>query len=101
MSISEDYERYRKRLGRKKYNALEEYICKFGNHEEWRKGQKRLRGIEDWDEYNKEYSKLHKSCKPIFLEDVILDTKELEKFEKWYKENIEKENLKNETEEIL
>lgn len=102
MSISEDYEKYRIEIGIKKYKALEEYIMKFGKIEEWRKGIKKLRDIKDLNEYDREYLNLVKKCRPIFIEDVVLNVEENTKFEKWYKEKIacEEKNIANSEEEL-
>ena len=34
--------------------------------------------------------KLHKKCKPIFIEDVAMNKEEWEKFEKWYADKLRK-----------
>ena len=101
MSISEDYERLRKKLGNKKYKALDRYIQEFGKSEEWHQGIIDIRPIEDIKEWEKKYFELHQKCKPIFIEDVVLNQEEWKKFEKWYHEQTkeEKQNKKDRNKE--
>ena len=87
MSITQEYEMFRKQIGIKKYKALEEYINTFGKHDEWEQGIKELRNIEDVNEWESEYVKLHERCKPILIEDVSMNETEWKKFEEWYKNN--------------
>lgn len=86
MSITEDYEEYRKQIGSKKYEAIDEYIQLFGKPKEWEKGIKEIRKIEDTQEWERQNTELHKRCKPVFIEDVVLNPEEWEKFEYWYEE---------------
>lgn len=88
MSITEDYEEIRNRIGTRKYKGIEDYIDKFGNKSRWKKESKKLREIEDVNEWEKQYIKLCKECKPLFIEDVFLDEEEWKKFEDWYEERI-------------
>ena len=66
MSLTQDYEILKKKLGAKKYKALEEYINTFGKIEEWERGIKEIRNIENINEWEKANTELHKKCKPIF-----------------------------------
>lgn len=84
MSIMQDYEELRNIIGHKKYKAMEEYIEKFGNINKYDEGVKKLREIQDINKWEDEMQKLHKECKPIFIEDVAMNREEWEKFEKWY-----------------
>lgn len=88
MSITEDYEEIRNRIGTRKYKGIEDYIDKFGNKSRWKKESKKLREIEDVNEWEKQYIKLCKECKPLFIEDVFLNEEEWKKFEVWYEERI-------------
>ena len=36
---------------------------------------------------------LHQKCKPIFIDDIVMNDEEWNKFEKWYEEN--KDRLKH------
>lgn len=94
MSITQDYERFRRKIGNKKYDALEHYIDTHGKIEEWEQGIKDIRKIEDIKKCEEEYSKLHQRCKPIFIEDVSMNESEWNKFEKWYQKNYEKKKNK-------
>lgn len=84
MSITQDYEEIKKRIGVKKYSALDRYIQKFGKNAEWNKGIKEIRPIEDIKQWEEKYFELHEKCKPIFIEDVVMNKEEWNKFENWY-----------------
>ena len=47
-----------------------------------------MRNIDDVNEWEKQYIKLCKECKPLFIEDVFLDEDEWAKFEAWYENRI-------------
>lgn len=90
MSIMQDYEELRNIIGHKKYDAIEEYVETFGNIKEYDEGVKKLRDIKDINKWEDEMQKLHKKCKPIFIEDVAMNKEEWEKFEKWYEDKLQK-----------
>ena len=90
MSIMQDYEELRNIIGHKKYDAIEEYVETFGNIKEYDEGVKKLREIKDINKWEDEMQKLHKKCKPIFIEDVAMNKEEWEKFEKWYADKLQK-----------
>lgn len=90
MSIMQDYEKLRNIIGHKKYDAIEEYVETFGNIKEYDEGVKKLRDIKDINKWEDEMQKLHKKCKPIFIEDVAMNKEEWEKFEKWYADKLQK-----------
>jgi len=90
MSIMQDYEELRNIIGHKKYDAIEQYVETFGNIKEYDEGVKKLRGIKDINKWEDEMQKLHKKCKPIFIEDVAMNKEEWEKFEKWYADKLQK-----------
>lgn len=90
MSIMQDYEELRNIIGHKKYDAIEEYVETFGNIKEYDEGVKKLRDIKDINKWEDEMQKLHKKCKPIFIEDVAMNKEEWKKFEKWYAEKLQK-----------
>lgn len=87
MSITQDYEKLRTILGNRKYEALDEYIKTYGKVSEWHKGIKDIRHIENVKEWEDKMLELHKKCKPIFIEDVVMNEAEWDKFEKWYESN--------------
>ena len=74
----------------KNKKAIEQYIETFGNIKEYDEGVKKLRGIKDINKWEDEMQKLHKKCKPIFIEDVAMNKEEWEKFEKWYADKLQK-----------
>ena len=86
----QDYEELRNIIGHKKYDAIEEYVETFGNIKEYDEGVKKLRDIKDINKWEDEMQKLHKKCKPIFIEDVAMNKEEWEKFEKWYADKLQK-----------
>ncbi|MBE5820149.1 MAG: hypothetical protein E7310_04995 [Clostridiales bacterium] len=88
MSITEDYDEIRKRIGARKYKGIEDYIDTFGKKDKWKKETVKLRNIEDVNEWEKKYIQLCKECKPLFIEDVFLNEDEWKKFEDWYEERI-------------
>lgn len=90
MSIMQDYEELRNIIGHKKYDAIEEYVETFGSIKEYDEGVKKLRDIKDINKWEDEMQKLHKKCKPIFIEDVAMNKEEWEKFEKWYADKLQK-----------
>ena len=90
MSIMQDYEELRNIIGHKKYDAIEQYVETFGNIKEYDEGVKKLRDIKDINKWEDEMQKLHKKCKPIFIEDVAMNKEEWEKFEKWYADKLQK-----------
>ena len=94
MSMTQDYEIFRREIGDKKYNALEHYIDTHGKIAEWEQGIKDIRKIEDIKKWEDEYTKLYRRCKPIFIEDVAMNEDEWNKFEKWYQKNYEKKKNK-------
>ena len=99
MSISQDYEKLRIQLGNKKYEALDEYIKVYGKVHEWHQGIKEIRNIENVKEWEEKMFELHNKCKPIFIEDVVMNETEWEKFNKWYSENKVKQKNKNRNKE--
>ena len=58
MSMTEDYEEIRNRIGARKYKGIEDYIEEFGNKGRWKKETIKLREIEDVNEWEKQYIKL-------------------------------------------
>ena len=73
MSITQDYEKLRMILGNRKYEALDEYIKTYGKVSEWHQGIKEIRHIENIKEWEDKMLELHKKCKPIFIEDVVVN----------------------------
>ena len=90
MSIMKDYEKLKKEIGIEKYRAIDKYIQKFGKVEIWKKKSREIRNIENVNEWEKQYSLLHQKCKPIFVEDVVMDKDEWSKFERWYEQYRQK-----------
>ena len=99
MSITQDYEKLRMKLGNKKYEALDEYIKIHGKVSASHPGIKEIRNIENVKEWEEKMFELHNKCKPIFIEDVVMNETEWEKFNKWYSENKVKQKNKNRNKE--
>ena len=98
MSITQEYERFRKQIGNKKYDALEHYIDTHGKIEEWEQGVKDIRKIEDIKLWEEEYHKLHQRCKPIFIEDVSMNEEEFCDLNDLSLQNYEKKKTHKERE---
>lgn len=87
MSIMQDFEKARKTIGAKKYDAIEEYIeevCPKSSYEKYNKELNILITdvpIEEWLRKKKE---LEKKYGIIFLSDVLYKPEEWKKFDTWY-----------------
>lgn len=101
MSIMQDFEEARKIIGPEKYDAIEKYldeVCPKSNYDKY---NKELNSMLDYstDEWLKQKKELEEKYGIIFLSDVLYKPEEWEKFEKWYENNINKEQ-ESEKEEI-
>lgn len=67
MSITEDYEEIKRRIGSRKYKGIEDYIDEFGKKDKWYKETKKLREIEDTNEWERKYLELCKECNHCLL----------------------------------
>ena len=98
MSILQDYENLRQEIGDEKFDAIDKYIQEYGKVTEWKEKGREIKKIEDVTEWEKQYSALHKKCKPIFIEDVVMNEKEWNRFERWYEKHQEKIKAKHKKE---
>lgn len=96
MSILQEYEEVRKEIGNKKFHAISDYIDKFGKTEEFNKGVMKIKNIQGDLKWLDEYNKLREKYKPLFIDDVIYNKEEWDKFDKWYKETRKKERQNKE-----
>ena len=95
MSITQDYEKLRMQLGNKKYEALDEYIRTFGKVHEWHQGIKDIRSIENIKEWEDKMFDLHRKCKPIFIEDVVMNEKNGKNLKNGMKKTKLRQNKEN------
>lgn len=101
MSIMQDFEESRKMIGPEKYDAIEQYLDEVCPRSNYDKYNKELNTMLDYstDEWLKKKAELEEKYGIIFLSDVLYKPEEWEKFEKWYENNINKEQ-ESEEEEI-
>ena len=101
MSIMQDFEEARKMIGPEKYYAIEQYLDEVCPRSNYDKYNKELNTMLDYstDEWLKKKAELEEKFGIIFLSDVLYKPEEWEKFEKWYENNINKEQ-ESEEEEI-
>lgn len=92
MSLLQDYEEAREKIGHKKYDAINVYwneICPLENRALYHKELKKIHNLEI-DEWEKEKKKLEKKYGIVFLDDILYNEQGWNKFEKWYKEYVKK-----------
>lgn len=92
MSLLQDYEEAREKIGHKKYDAINVYwneICPPENRALYHKELKKIHNLEI-DEWEKEKKKLEKKYGIVFLDDILYNEQGWNKFEKWYKEYVKK-----------
>lgn len=87
MSLLQDYERARKEIGAKKYNAIDLYIEEICSTERRNQYKKELKKIDhlDINEWEKEKKKLEQKYGIVYLDDILYNEEGWKKFEKWYK----------------
>jgi len=86
MSILQEYEQIKKKIGHKKYNAIDKYLnimCPQSNIDKYNEECKKLIFTE-WLEKEKE---LKQKYNIIYLSDILYNPIEWAKFEKWYELN--------------
>lgn len=106
MSLLQDYERAREKIGHKKYDAIEIYLNEVCPQDNWEAYKKELKEIDhlEINEWEKQKKKLQQKYGIIFLDDVLYSEEGWNKFEEWYKNNISKEvkvNKQKTNEKIL
>lgn len=95
MSIMQDYEEARKKIGEKKYDAIDKYlneVCPQSNYDKYNKELNSLIDIPP-DEWLRKKKELEEKYGIVFLSDILYKPEEWDKFEAWYEENVkEKED---------
>lgn len=91
MSILQEYEEIREKIGHKKYDAISEYleeICPEETRTKYQNEILELNGLNalEWLEKRKE---IEKKYNIVLLSDVLYDRKEWEKFDKWYQQKLQ------------
>lgn len=96
MSLLQDYEEAREKIGHKKYDAIDVYLKEICPEENWKLYKKALREIDhlEINEWEKEKKKLEQKYGIVFLDEILYNEQGWEKFEKWYKKY--EENIKSE-----
>ena len=95
MSILQEYEEIKNKIGNRKFNMIKEYINEKCPPKEMKKYEKELTKINETNFYDwlDKKKKLMKKYGVIFLSDVIYKKQEWENFEKWYKEQNKDKNV--------
>lgn len=96
MSIMQEYEEIKKKIGKRKFNMIEDYLDEICPKEKIIIYEKELSKIngEDFCYWLDKKKKLMKKYGVIFLNDVIYQKQEWEKFEKWYQEKDNNKEIK-------
>ena len=88
MSILQDYEMARRKIGNKKYDAIEIYlkeICPESNWKQYKTELKKINHLEI-NEWEKEKKKLEEKFGIVWLDDILYKEEGWNKFGKWYKQ---------------
>ena len=102
MSLLQDYEEARKKIGSKKYDAINVYIeeiCPTQKRNEYKQELKKINYLEI-NEWEKEKKKLEQKYGIISLDDILYNEEGWKKFEKWY-ENYQKKCKSNITHKVI
>lgn len=95
MSIFQEFEKIRDRIGHEKYDAIENYlssICDQNNIDIYFKEMNNIWSLPS-DKWNSEVNKLKKKYNVILLDDVLYNEEEWVKYETWYNENYLHRNI--------
>ena len=96
MSLLQDYEEAKRKIGTKKYNAIDVYIeeiCPKSKRDEYEKELKKINNLEI-NEWEKEKKKLEQKYGIVYLDDILYKEEGWNKFEKWYESYSKKKNQK-------
>ncbi len=99
MSLLQDYEMARRKIGTKKYDAINVYleeICPTKIRNKYKQELKKINdlGINEWE---REKKKLEQKYRIVYLDDVLYNEEGWKKFEQWYEKYSK---MKNEKEQI-
>ena len=96
MSLLKDYEMAKRKIGEKKYNAIDVYLQEICPKENWNQYKQELKKIDNLEinEWEIEKKKLQQKYGIVFLDDILYNEDGWGKFEKWYEKY--EQNMKNE-----
>lgn len=96
MSLLQDYEMAKRKIGEKKYNAIDVYLQEICPKENWNQYKQELKKIDNLEinEWEIEKKKLQQKYGIVFLDDILYNEDGWGKFEKWYEKY--EQNMKNE-----
>lgn len=97
MSIMKEFEEARKTIGQEKYDAIEDYldeVCPKENYDKYNEELRKLPNLPN-EEWLRKKEELEEKYGIIFLDDILYNSKEWDKFEAWYEKNkgLEERNL--------
>lgn len=108
MSLLQDYEMARRKIGAKKYDAIDVYLEEICPTERRNKYKQELKKIDDLEinEWEKEKKKLEQKYGIVYLDDILYNEEGWKKFEQWYEAynkiaNKENTSLKDKINEFL
>lgn len=86
MSLLQDYEMAKRKIGEKKYNAIDVYLQEICPKENWNQYKQELKKIDNLEinEWEIEKKKLQQKYGIVFLDDILYNEDGWGKFEKWY-----------------
>ena len=96
MSLLQDYEMAKRKIGENKYNAIDVYLQEICPKENWNQYKQELKKIDNLviNEWEIEKKKLQQKYGIVFLDDILYNEDGWGKFEKWYEKY--EQNMKNE-----
>lgn len=96
MSLLQDYEMAKRKIGENKYNAIDVYLQEICPKENWNQYEQELKKIDNLEinEWEIEKKKLQQKYGIVFLDDILYNEDGWGKFEKWYEKY--EQNMKNE-----
>ena len=96
MSLLQDYEMAKRKIGEKKYIAIDVYLQEICPKENWNQYKQELKKIDNLEinEWEIEKKKLQQKYGIVFLDDILYNEDGWGKFEKWYEKY--EQNMKNE-----
>ena len=95
MSILQEYEEIRKKIGREKFDAIDKYLKKICPQKNYAKYEKELKKIcrLPYEQWIDEEMKLRQKYKIIFLSDILYKNQEWDKYEKRFNEEYKNRKI--------
>lgn len=94
MSLLQDYEMAREKIGAKKYDAINVYleeICPTERRNKYKQELKKINNLEI-NEWEREKKKLEQKYGIVYLDDILYNEEGWKKFEQWYKAHNKTKN---------